>query len=81
MTEPFRPYPPGQAWDEAWQQRLRAERYREWLRLVVEAYTEFRHMTSFDLAYMLKELAEKGLGEESFGNHFADARKMERKNG
>ena len=67
MTEqppPFRPYPPGQAWDEAWHQRLRAERYRDALQKVVEAYTEFRHMTSFDLAYMLKELAEKGLGEE-----------------
>jgi hypothetical protein len=67
MTEqppPFRPYPPGQAWDEAWHQRLRAEQYRDALRQVVEAYTEFRYMTSFDLAYKLKELAEKGLGEE-----------------
>jgi hypothetical protein len=34
------------------------------LRQVVEAYTEFRHMTSSDLAYKLKELAEKGLGEK-----------------
>ena len=33
-------------------------------------------MTSFDLAYKLKELAEKGLGEESFGDHFADGKRM-----